>query len=72
MAATADWVGWLATALIVGSYFAKRSVTLRRIQAVAALAWLSYGVLIHAPPVIVANVIVGGAALWSSFLKSRQ
>jgi hypothetical protein len=67
-----DWVGWLATALVVGSYFFKRQVVLRRIQAVAALAWLTYGVLIHSGPVIVANVIVAAAALGSSFTRARQ
>jgi hypothetical protein len=68
----ADWVGWLATAIFLTSYFFKRPGTLRRIQGVGALAWLVYGVLIHAPPVIVANAMVAGTAIWSSFLRSRQ
>jgi len=67
----ADWVGWLATAIFLTSYFFKRPVTLRRIQGVGALAWLVYGVLIHAPPVIVANALVAGTAIWSSFLRPR-
>jgi hypothetical protein len=29
-------------------------------------------VLIHAPPVIVANALVAGTAIWSSFLRRRQ
>jgi hypothetical protein len=68
----ADWVGWLATGIFMTSYFFKRPVTLRRIQGVGALAWLAYGVLIHAQPVIVANAMVAGTAIWSSFLRSRQ
>ena len=43
-------------------------MTLRRVQGVAALAWAAYGIAIHALPVIVANVIVAAAAVWSSFL----
>jgi len=31
---------------------------LRRIQALAALLWIGYGILIHAAPVIVANLVV--------------
>lgn len=62
-----DAIGWLATAVFVASYFAKQSVTLRRIQGVAACLWAAYGVLIHATPVIAANIIVAGVALASSF-----
>ena len=40
---------------------------LRRVQAAAAFLWLVYGVMIHSVPVIVANVIVTGVALGSSF-----
>jgi len=57
---TFDWIGWFATALFVSSYLCKEPVTLRRVQGLAALAWAAYGVVIHALPVIVANVIVAG------------
>ena len=67
-----DSIGWLATAIVVCSYFFKRQVVLRRIQSVGALAWLAYGALIHSWPVMVANVIVAGAAIGSSFTRSRQ
>jgi hypothetical protein len=63
----ADLVGWLATAVFTSSYFSKEPATLRRIQAAAAFLWLVYGVMIHSVPVIVANVIVTGVALASSF-----
>jgi hypothetical protein len=66
---TVDWIGWVGTALIVGSYFAKDPVTLRRVQCFAAVAWAAYGVMIHSFPVIVANVIVAGAAAWTSFRR---
>lgn len=68
----ADLVGWLATAIFVSSYAFKRPATLRRVQGAGAIAWLTYGVLIHSHPVIVANAIVAGTAIWSSFLRSRQ
>jgi len=45
------------------------------VQSVAALMWLAYGVAIHALPVIVANAIVAGVAIWSSSgsaLERRQ
>jgi hypothetical protein len=66
---TFDWIGWVATALFVCSYFCKEAATLRRVQGVAALAWAAYGVAIHALPVIVANVVVAGVAAWTSFRR---
>ena len=64
-----DWLGWLATALTVGSYFFRNAVVLRRVQATAAVTWLLYGVVIHSQPVMAANAIVTVAALGSSFRK---
>lgn len=66
-----DWIGWIATGVFAVSYFCKNQQRLRLIQAFAALLWLSYGVLIKAPPVIVANVIVAALALSSSFKKQQ-
>ncbi len=66
-----DAIGYLATAVFVISYFSRQPAIMRRIQAIAAVLWLTYGVLIHAMPVIVANGIVAAVALWSS-LDSRS
>lgn len=62
-----DWIGWVANALFASSYFCKQPAALRRMQALAALLWIGYGALIHAPPIIVANLIVAAVALYSSF-----
>jgi hypothetical protein len=61
-----EWLGWMATALFALSYFCKRPVTLRLVQASAAMLWIGYGLLIKAQPVVVANVIVAALALYSS------
>jgi uncharacterized protein with PQ loop repeat len=65
-------IGWLATAVFAASYFCKETVSLRRLQALAAVLWIAYGVLIGAAPVIVANVIVASLALWSSTQAPRR
>jgi len=62
-----SWIGWVATAVFASSYLCRRPVALRRVQAAAAVLWVVYGVLIQAAPVIVANLIVAVAALYSSF-----
>ena len=64
-----DSIGWLATAVFTVSYFTKNPVVLRRVQGCAACLWATYGVFLHATPVIVANVIVAGVAIASSFRK---
>jgi hypothetical protein len=60
-------LGWVATAVFCASYFFRRQATLRKVQAAGACLWILYGVAIGAVPVIVANVIVAGAALYSAF-----
>jgi hypothetical protein len=62
-------IGWLATAVFASSYFFRQPLTLRRIQAGAAFLWVIYGAAIGAVPVVVANLIVAGAALYSSFAQ---
>ena len=59
-------IGWTATAVFSSSYFFKEAATLRRIQAAAASLWVLYGVAIHSAPVVVANLIVGIAAMYTS------
>jgi hypothetical protein len=61
-------LGWAATAVFVGSYFFTRAEVLVRVQMAGAVMWVAYGLLMGAPPVVVANVLVLGAAAW----KARQ
>jgi hypothetical protein len=61
-----DALGWVATAVFAGSYFCRRPATLRRMQMGGALLWVAYGVLVHALPVIAANVLVLSAAAWTA------
>jgi hypothetical protein len=60
-------LGWVATAVFVGSYFFKRPTALRAMQMAGSVLWIVYGVLIEATPVIAANVLVFGAAAWTFF-----
>jgi Bacterial inner membrane protein len=68
----ADWIGWTATATFLASYSCKDQRTLRRVQAAAALLWVGYGALLHAVPIVVANLLVAGVAVYSSFAGSRE
>jgi len=68
-----ECLGWSATAVFVGSYFA-RPLLLRSVQMVGALLWMTYGILINASPVIVANILVFAAAAWTTAraLRTRK
>jgi Bacterial inner membrane protein len=67
-----NWIGWVATAISTGSYMFRHPVALRWTQAASALLWIAYGLAIGAPPVMVANVIVAVAAVYSSLRISRS
>lgn len=60
-------LGWTATGIFSSSYFFKQPAALRKIQAGAALLWVAYGLAIGSAPVVVANVIVGVAAVATAF-----
>ncbi len=66
-----DGLGWVATAFFAASYFCKTSRAMRRVQATAALLWVAYGIWMHAPPIVVANVIVASLALYSDWKQPR-
>jgi len=65
-------LGWAATAVFTGSYFARDARTLRVLQMAGAALWLLYGVALRAAPIIVANVLVLGAATWTAFGRRER
>jgi hypothetical protein len=67
-----DWIGWVATAIFLSSYLCKDPAVLRRVQALAACLWMVYGLMIHATPVVVANLLVAGMAVCSSLAATRR
>lgn len=67
-----NWIGWVATIAFAASYFCKRPVHLRIVQAFAALLWIGYGIAIGALPVIVANVVVAAMAAYSAWRQQHN
>ena len=60
-----EYLGWLATAVFVGSYLCKESASLKRMQMIGALLWVVYGLVIGATPVVAANLLVFSVAGWT-------
>jgi hypothetical protein len=67
-----DYLGWMATFVFVASYFCSRASALRRVQMAVALMWIVFGALMRAYPVVVANVLVLGAAAWTGRSPGNQ
>jgi uncharacterized integral membrane protein len=65
-----EWVGWVATGVFAASYFCRRADRLRAVQAFAAVLWIGYGVIIDAPPVIAANLVVAVLAAASALRRT--
>ncbi len=65
-------LGWTATAFFASSYFFKKAGVLRGIQAAAAVLWIVYGIEIHSAPVVVSNLMVGVAAVYTSLRLARS
>lgn len=62
-----EYLGWAATAVFVSSYFCSGAQAVRGVQMLGALLWAVYGLLIGASPVVVANLLVFGAAALTAF-----
>lgn len=59
-------LGWAATAVFAVSYFVRNPVRMRLVQGAASILWILYGVVIHAVPIIVANILVASLAVFSA------
>lgn len=66
-----EFVGWIATGVFAGSYLCREPQTLRKVQALAAVLWIGYGVVIHSFPIIISNVIVATLASLSALRHGR-
>jgi hypothetical protein len=64
-------LGWLATATFIASYFFARPEALVRVQIAGGAMWIVYGVLVHATPVVAANLLVVVAAGWKMWRSGR-
>jgi hypothetical protein len=64
-----EGLGWAATCVFVASYFFAKPSRLRGFQMLGALLWITYGVLIGARPVVIANLLVFAAAAWTALRK---
>lgn len=53
-----DWVGYLAMVLVISSFVFKDILKLRMVNLIGAIAFISYGILLDAWPIIITNSII--------------
>jgi len=65
-------LGWAAAGVFTTSYFFTDPRALRRAQMLGAAMWMAYGVLLHANPVVVANLLNIVAMIWTARRSSAS
>jgi len=60
----AEVIGWIASGLVVVALMATSIVRLRLVGFAASIAFIAYGVLIEAWPIVITNIVVALIHLW--------
>ncbi|MBA3974032.1 MAG: hypothetical protein C0504_07420 [Candidatus Solibacter sp.] len=66
-----DALGWTATAAFALSYAFRDPASLRKVQALAAMLWIGYGLAIQSMPVVASNLIVAALAVVSMLARKQ-
>lgn len=66
-AAMIEAIGYIASALIVASLAMTSVLKLRAISLLGSIAYVVYGVLISAWPIVIANGIIAGLNIWNIY-----
>ena len=65
-----EWVGYMASFFVAVSFIFKDVKKLRLVNMIGCLAFVVYGILIHAYPVIIANAFIFLMNLYHLIRKS--
>lgn len=66
-----DWVGYLASALVLVSFLMKNLKNLRLVNTLGCSAFVVYGFLLGSVPVIVTNLAIIGINFYYLFFKKQ-
>jgi hypothetical protein len=66
-----DALGWTATGAFALSYAFRDPASLRKVQALAAMLWIGYGLAIQSMPVVASNLIVATLAVFSMLARKQ-
>lgn len=68
-----EWVGYLASLLLIISFMMKDLKTLRLINSMGAIVFVIYGIMLKTSyPIIITNVFILGVNLFFLFKKKKE
>ncbi len=70
--AVVEWIGYLASLIILISYITKNITTLRVIGTVGCVLFVMYGVIIESWPLVITNGTIVFINLYYIFIKKKK
>jgi len=68
-----EWIGYLASAVLIVSFMMKKVRTLRFINSIGAILFVIYGFLLAISwPIIITNSFILGANIYYLYLKKEK
>jgi len=70
---SAEWIGYIATAVLLVSFTMKQLRTLRIVNAIACVLFVLYGILLsNAWPIILSNAAIFCINIYNLYLKKNN
>ena len=70
--AVVEWIGYLASLIILISYITKNITTLRVIGTVGCILFVAYGAVIESWPLVITNATIVLINLYYIFIKKKK
>jgi hypothetical protein len=69
---TTEWIGYIATVILLSSFTMKTLKFLRIVNSIACMLFIVYGLKISSTPVILSNAAIFGINLYYLILKKKK
>jgi hypothetical protein len=67
-----EYIGYLATILVITSFMVKKIIMLRALNTIGALLFCYYAMLIESMPVLFTNVLIGAINIYHLSKLNKQ
>ncbi len=67
-----EWIGYMASFIVMISFLYKNIRTLRLINSTGAIVFIIYGILLNSIPIIITNLFILGANIYYLFIKKQR
>ncbi|NAS32458.1 uroporphyrinogen decarboxylase [Flavobacteriaceae bacterium R38] len=66
-----EWIGYMASAGVLISFFMRNIRTLRLINSIGCIFFIIYGILLNSIPIIITNVAIALVNFYYLFIKKN-